>query len=265
MEAFDDIAQSFDTRAAGYNRNEWHRHCAERLVVFSRLRPGQVVLDCGTGTGFAAVAAARAVGTDGRIVAIDLSAGMLAIAAQNVAGLHMAPIEWLQGNAADLKGHPAAGFDAVLCAAALHYMPVGDALAEWHRVLKPGGIVAFSCLRAGSALAVKVFRDCAAELGVELADPVAPLGSEAKCHDALRKAGFVATSVTSTLVSFSAQDRAAAWESNLASPKHARVKALGADILDGMRAQFERRLAEEEQQRPGSTATAEVLLAKGVR
>jgi hypothetical protein len=32
-----------------------------------------------------------------------------------------------------------------------------------------------------------------------------------------------------------------------------------------MRAQFERRLAEEEQQRPGAATTAEVLLAKGVR
>lgn len=265
METFDEVAASFDARAGSYNRNEWHRQCAEHLVAFCDLRPGQAVLDSGTGTGFAAVAAARAVGSKGRVVAVDLSASMLALAAQNVVGPHMAPIEWLRGNAADLNGHEPATFDAIVCAAALLYMPVSDALAEWHRLLKPGSTLAFSSMRSGSPLAGLVFRECAEELGLQLADPSAPLGTEARCHDALREAGFVGTSVTSIVVSFSKQDRGVAWESNLASAGHAPVRSLSAEALGRMRAQFESRLAEKEQQHPGSTTSAEVLFAKGVR
>ena len=265
METYGDVAASFDARAGSYNRNEWHRQCAEQLVAFCDLRPGQAVLDCGTGTGFAAVAAARAVGPKGRVVAVDLSTTMLVVAAQSVVDSHMAPIEWLRGNAVELNGHDLATFDAVVCAAALLYMPVREALAEWHRLLKPGGTVAFSSMRSGSPLAGHVFRECAAELGLQLADPSAPLGAETKCHDALREAGFVSTTVTSIVVSFSAQDRGIAWESNLASAGHAPVRSLSAEALGRMKAQFESRLAENEQQHPGSTAKAEVLLAKGMR
>jgi ubiquinone/menaquinone biosynthesis C-methylase UbiE len=265
MQTPEDIASSFDTRAASYNRNQWHRQCAERLIAFCNLGMGQVVLDSGTGTGFAAVAAARAIGPEGKVVAVDLSAGMLAVAAQNAIGPDMAPIEWFRGNAARLHGHAPATFNAVVCAAALLYMPVRDALAEWHRLLKPGGTVAFSSMRAGSPLAGHVFRECAAALGLHLSDPSAPLGDQAKCHDALQHAGFVATVVARTVVSFSAQDRGVAWESNLASAAHAQVRRLDAAALTRLRTRFENRMAEEEQQWPGSTTRAEVLLARGVR
>lgn len=71
------IAESFDARAAAYAFSGWHRRAAERLVALCALRPGDRVLDAATGTGFAALAAARVVGPEGRVVGVDISPGML--------------------------------------------------------------------------------------------------------------------------------------------------------------------------------------------
>jgi ubiquinone/menaquinone biosynthesis C-methylase UbiE len=156
------IAASFDARARRYNQNDWHRVCAERLVGFAKLSKGACVLDAGTGTGLAAIAAAGAIGSRGRVVGVDASTGMLDIARQHPASSGEAPIEWRQADAADLPSLSDESFDAVLCAAALLYMPVATALAEWRRLLRPGGTVAFSSMRSGFPVAGRVFRECAA-------------------------------------------------------------------------------------------------------
>jgi SAM-dependent methyltransferase len=259
------IAASFDARASTYNQNEWHRHVADALVAHCQLRPGDTVLDAGTGTGFVAVAAARAVGPQGNVVAVDLSAGMLAVARQQIQTPEMASITWRQGDALALADVPAGRVDAVLAAAVLLYMPVAEALGEWHRVLKPGGTVGFTTMRAGSPMAAQLFRDAAAAAGIRLEDPSASLGSEGACDAALRHAGFVARTVSNIAVPFSAQDAGIAWASNLGSPAHAAVQALSADRLGKMRSDFEARVARAERLAPGSTASADVLLASGRR
>ena len=163
-----DIAASFDARALQYNGNDWHRVSAERLVEFCSIRPGSTVLDAGTGTGFAAVAAARVVGPRGRVVAVDLSDGMLQVARRHVPAASEAPIEWVQGDATGLSSYQAASFNVVLCSAALLYMPVAQALAEWHRLLAAEGIVAFSSMRAGFPMAGRVASLNAATAGALL-------------------------------------------------------------------------------------------------
>jgi len=260
-----DIGASFDDRAELYNQNEWHRACAERLVEFSSLGGGAIVLDAGTGTGFAAIAAARAVGAGGRVVAVDLSPGMLAVARRHEREPTSASIEWVHGNAVDVAGYSAGSFDAVICAAALLYMPVSAALAEWHRLLRPGGAIAVSSMRAGSPVAGRLFRECAAAFGFQLADPSEALGSESACHAALEAAGFTHTVVTSDRLRFTAQDVAMAWESNLGSAAHEAVRLAGPDVLGRIREAFMRSLEDEERRTPGSTASAEVLFARGSR
>ena len=71
------IADSFDRRAESYARSNWHKRYAARLVELCALRPGDRVLDAGTGTGFAALAAARVVGANGHVCGVDISGGML--------------------------------------------------------------------------------------------------------------------------------------------------------------------------------------------
>jgi len=260
-----DIGGSFDARAERYNQNEWHRACAERLVALSGVGRGAVVLDAGTGTGFAAVAAARAAGTRGRVVAVDLSLGMLGIARRHEAEATSAPIDWVHGNAADMSAYSAGSFDAVICAAALLYMPVSAALAEWHRLLTPNGMVAVSSMRAGSPAAGRLFRACAAAFGFHLADPSEALGSESACRTALEAAGFTHTTVTSEHLPFTAQDTVMAWESNLGSAAHEAVRSAGPDVLGAMRAAFMQSLEDEERRTPGSTTGAEVLFATARR
>src|SRR5918992_3475022 len=51
---------------------------SERLVELARIEPGQRVLDVATGYGEPALTAARRVGSEGEVVATDISAGMAA-------------------------------------------------------------------------------------------------------------------------------------------------------------------------------------------
>lgn len=260
-----EIAASFDARAATYNGNEWHQRLAGQLVSLCGIRPGHVVLDAATGTGFAAIAASPLAGSAGRVIAVDLSAGMLDVARQHAPAAGDAPIEWLQGDASALSSIDTASIDVVTCAAGLLYMPVRRALDEWFRILKPGGIVAFTSMAAGSPIPGRIFRDCAESFGVHLSDPSLLLGSEAACRAAIENSGFSVTLVTRRTVTFSSQDISHAWTSNVKSPAHAAVLAIGTEALARMQAAFEVAMRREEQSNPGGMANADVLFAVGAR
>src|SRR5262249_44371556 len=107
------VRRRFDLVAEGYDRPALRGFCtgAERLVELASLRDGQVVLDVASGTGHATVAAARAVGPRGRVVAVDASAEMCERARQKVVRLGLPNVEVRQGDGAAL-GLPAASFDA---------------------------------------------------------------------------------------------------------------------------------------------------------
>jgi SAM-dependent methyltransferase len=234
----EEIATLFDARAPRYAHDEWHRRYAEQLVAAVPLRPGDVVLDAGTGTGFAARAIAPRVGPAGRVVAVDLSSGMLDQARAWIEAEGFENIEVRQADATDLANVASSTFDAVVCSAGLLYMPAAKALREWHRVLKPHGIVAFSTMRAGSPSAGRVFRECAAACGVVLEDPSEPLGNEDRCHRALEDAGFTVVDVIAAQVPFGSLDPEAAWEANLRSAKHAAARALSPDAQEALRQRY---------------------------
>jgi ubiquinone/menaquinone biosynthesis C-methylase UbiE len=256
------IADTFNERAAGYAGGAWHRIYAERLVDLANLQPGQSILDAGAGTGFAALAIARRVGPSGRVVAVDISTGMLAEVRAAAAAAGITNIEILQANAADLSRFPTSSFDAAICAAALLYMPVQRALAEWHRVLAPGGLVGFSTMSAGSPPAGQMFRDCAAAFGMRLTDPSAALGSEDRCRAALHAAGFRDISIVGEHIDFSPADLARAWDSNSRSASHAAVRELSESDRETLRVRYEDALRARLTADP-SFARADVFYAFG--
>jgi len=101
------------------------------------LRAGERVLDIGVGPGYLALEMAHAVGATGKVCGIDRSEVMLGLASKRCAGVDR--IELRAGDAARLPFDDAS-FDAA--AAVQVYLFVGDvdaALAELHRVLRPGG------------------------------------------------------------------------------------------------------------------------------
>lgn len=260
-----EIADSFDARADSYAQNEWHRNCAERLVELCQLQPGDHVLDVATGTGFAALAAARVVGRHGHVQGIDISPGMLRQARKAVIESGLTNIQMVEGDAVHLPQLMSETFDVIMCAAGLLYMPFGDALLEWHRLLKKGGLMAFSSMKAGSPPGGRIFRECAATFGVKLHDPSEPLGSVNACRRALVEAGFEVTAIVSETIEFSAQDMMLAWESNFRSAGHKEVWRLNSQEQGTLKRMYLETLSREERENPGSLKRAEVLYALGRR
>ena len=102
------------------------------------LRAGEHVLDAGCGGGEVARALAATVGPTGRVVALDLSAATVDVAASRHDG---GPIEYVIGDVSAL-GLPDAIFDAVRCERVLQHLTDPDAaVAELARVTRPGGRV----------------------------------------------------------------------------------------------------------------------------
>ena len=103
-------------------------------------RPGEAILDFGSGPGILATELAAEVGRDGKITAVDVSGDMNAIASRRAdeAGMRE-QIEVVLGDAAPLA-FPDACFDAAISTQVLEYIDDADgALRELRRVLRPGG------------------------------------------------------------------------------------------------------------------------------
>ena len=114
---------------------------AEALVRQAAISEGAWVLDVGTGTGNVALTAARFVGARGRVVGVDLSSAMLTQARRKAGDL---PVEFQEMDAEALQFGDAT-FDVVLSGLTLWFLPdIVRGMKEIHRVLRPGGRVAFS-------------------------------------------------------------------------------------------------------------------------
>jgi ubiquinone/menaquinone biosynthesis C-methylase UbiE len=114
---------------------------AEVLLDAVAPPPGAAVLDVASGTGVVARAAARRVGTSGRVVATDISPAMIAFNGSHPPEPRSAPIETAVASATEL-GRGDAEFDVVLCQQGMPFFPDRPgAVREMHRVLRPGGLV----------------------------------------------------------------------------------------------------------------------------
>ncbi|QJX01186.1 methyltransferase domain-containing protein [Frigoriglobus tundricola] len=185
------LAENFDARSLDYNTNNFHGRLAERVVALARPQPDDVVLDIATGTGLAALAAARLVGAGGRVVGVDVSPGMLAGAKQAVEAAGAKNVELVQADAEE-KTFPAASFDVVLCVSSLPYFTdIPAALKTWHGYLKSGGRVAFNCWSAGSYVTGSLVRAVAARHGIVMPVTGEEIGSPDRCRAVLAAAGFV--------------------------------------------------------------------------
>jgi len=114
-----------------------------RIITGAAVLPGQTVLEVGCGTGYFTIPLARLIGSQGRLVAIDVVSESVELVSKK---LHMAGLM----NARVLKTDAMnSGFDGGSFHAALLFgvipapmLPLRRILPEMHRVLKPRGTLA---------------------------------------------------------------------------------------------------------------------------
>lgn len=133
-------------------REVWERYDAaerrlstpltERMLDLAGLQPGMKLLDLATGRGEPAIPAARRVAPEGEVWGVDLSADMLAMAAQRARREDVHNLQLRVTSAETLEGVPAGAFQVVLARWCLMYF--ADAVAALRaarRSLIPGGLL----------------------------------------------------------------------------------------------------------------------------
>jgi len=104
-----------------------------------RLRPGERVLDVGSGAGTDSLVAALQVGPEGTVTGIDMTPEMLEKARAGAAELGLENVTFVDGEAERLPFGDAS-FDVVISNGVIDLIPDKDAvLSELHRILVPGG------------------------------------------------------------------------------------------------------------------------------
>ena len=138
------VAHAYDLASAGYNKPalKFFVQAAEALVDFAGLTRGQRVLDVASGTGHAALYAAKKVGGEGSVVGIDIAEKMVQRASAYAAGMRNVRFEQMDAEHTTFADRE---FDAVVCSYGIFFLPeMANGLREWRRVTKPGGWVSLS-------------------------------------------------------------------------------------------------------------------------
>lgn len=246
----------FNLVAAGYDNPalRFFPFCADRMIARLDLRPGTKLLDVATGTGVVAMAAAQAVGEQGRVMAIDLAEAMLDRLQEKIAKFGIQNIDLHLMDAGSLEFRRDY-FDTVVCSYGIFFLPdMAAGLREWTRVLKPGGRLMFSFFgeRAFQPMMERLVRrleqhgvaadgDASASALKRLADPV-------QCRELLSGAGLGEIEVTIEQLGYHLKDETQWW-----------------DVLwnSGMRGKLEKiPLAERDAFRAGHLAEVKPLLSE---
>ena len=134
-------------------------------VALASLRPGETVLDLGSGAGIDCFLAAKKVGPSGRVIGVDMTPEMLEKARQNAAKVQAANVQFRLG---EIEHLPVSdnSVDAVISNCVINLSPdKPQVFRDTFRVLRPGGRLMVSDLALTAELPSAVRDSVAAYVG----------------------------------------------------------------------------------------------------
>lgn len=180
-EAFGYSAEELSSIPAGANMG---LSCGNPTATAS-LRPGEVVVDLGSGGGLDVFLAARKVGPAGKVIGIDMTPEMIRRARKNAAEAKLANAEFHEASI-DRLPLPPSSADCIISNCVINLAPDKNAVfREMFRVLKPGGRVAVSDIALKKELPGELATDLMAHVGC-----IAGAISIEEYETGLRAAGF---------------------------------------------------------------------------
>jgi arsenite methyltransferase len=151
------VLKGVAAKLAGYNAEQLAALPVEAVenafgcgdpVAFTEIRPGQTVLDLGSGAGIDLLLAARRVGPNGKVIGVDMTDEMIAKARTNIAAAAAGNVEVRKGIIEELPVETGT-VDWVISNCVINLSPEKHRVfAEIARVLKPGGRMLVSDLVA---------------------------------------------------------------------------------------------------------------------
>ncbi len=253
---FERIAPEYDLAGPGC-----FAHYGRRLVEVIGVAPGQRVLDVATGRGAVLFPAAERVGASGEVVGIDLAEAM--VRATGDEAKHRGLPATVRVMDAEQLDFPDASFDCVLCGFGVMFFPdLPHTLAEFRRVLKPGGRLGVSTWRVAQADQLGAV---VAQLGLaDASDDIAHFRNPDNLERPLIAAGFSAVRVQDDPTTFRFTGVGEYWETARSTGLRRWLDRLDAAQLDHARTALAERLRPF-QQPDGYYVGAAALLATAVR
>ncbi|NWF67854.1 MAG: arsenite methyltransferase [Chloroflexi bacterium] len=163
-------------------------------VTIAQLRPGETVLDLGSGGGIDCFLAARQVGDSGYVIGVDMTPDMLAKANANKVRMGVHNVEFRKGQ---IEALPVTdrSVDVIMSNCVINLSPDKPAVfREAYRVLKPGGRISVSDIVTEGEFSPELRADAA-----QWAECVTGAIDAAEYTDMMRAAGFVEIEVVSKL------------------------------------------------------------------
>jgi arsenite methyltransferase len=172
-------------------------------TALAELRPGETVLDLGSGGGIDVLLSARRVGATGKVYGLDMTDDMLALAESNRRAAGATNVEFLKGEIERIP-LPDASVDVIISNCVINLSAdKRRVLAEAFRVLKPGGRFAVSDVVARGAMPDAVRRSAELWIGC-----VAGALEESEYRALLAESGFESIDVEPTRIYEAADARA---------------------------------------------------------
>jgi SAM-dependent methyltransferase len=142
---------SFYSRVAPRYAEEgppYFAHAGRRLVEVAQIRPGDVVLDLGTGRGAVLLPAARRVGPGGRAIGVDIATEMLAYTRRTLETEQLAHASVQLMDVSALEFEPARFTHVLSSFSVFFFTDLPAVLRKLRQLLRPNGVAGFAFSRS---------------------------------------------------------------------------------------------------------------------